>query len=335
MKSWFSIVDFVGLFVLMIIMATTFNRMNIYEQEYNAQRLSKATEYSTEAAFSETLAQNNADTDYTKLVSVKMDNRKTLDTFDDMMCFNYGLTRTDRSKSAIEDSIRGGFLAFDDGFYLLSLEKDSDSSQKLMWTPKLPYTKVDDKRRTIAFNLQDKSYHEAEEKNGTVICKTGKDAETELNLGSNFGRLKREAISNSLTDAITWSVDNNDAIRGEAEFGTYVPSKQTENGINSVSAPTIMFILQGGGYTGEVAHENVALTGYRAIHKVRTIAYIRNGQKKYTYEWQIPTSETPDIIEYYDTPEKAAADGYTPDYDYIFRPVNYITTNTPKIESTE
>lgn len=327
MKSWFAIVDFIGLFVLMIITATIYNRMDIYEQEYNAQRLSKATEYSTEAAFSETLAQNTADTDYSDLLSVRIDTNKTLGTFDDMMCFNYGLTRTDRSRSAIEDSIRTGVLAAKDGFYVLTLGDDGENGKKLMWTPKLPYSRErSGTDQTISYDLYGEEYREAiyNKSDGSISCKYGLDGPSDLRMDKAvFSKEQRIAVSSSITDAVTWSVDHNDMIRGEAEFGSYIPSKQTTGGINAITAPTLMFILQGGGYTGEVAHENVALTGFRAIHKVRTIGYIKNGKKMYCWEWQSP--DNINILEYFNSPEEAASHGYVPDYDNIFRKIDYIT----------
>ena len=42
MKSWYTIIDMLALFILAIMLNTTYHRMNIYEQEYNEQRLAKA-----------------------------------------------------------------------------------------------------------------------------------------------------------------------------------------------------------------------------------------------------------------------------------------------------
>lgn len=98
---------------------------------------------------------------------------------------------------------------------------------------------------------------------------------------------RTEAISKTLTDALTYSADANNADRGGTDLGTYIPSSQTLSGINSIRTPTIMFIMQSGDYTGEVSDDNIALTGIRTIHEVRTIGYrAKDGKLKYSWEWQ-------------------------------------------------
>lgn len=339
MRSWYAIADMIGLFALMIIMVTVFHRINIYEQEYNENRLGKATEYSTQAAFSLSL-HNKSVSDYKETDLVDVDNRKTLETFEDMMCFNYNLTRTDRSRAAIDDSIRSGVLVTKEGFYVLKLQtagyrdsKGNDQEKRLMWTPKLPFSGTRNKK-TIGYELFGKACRSVSEDGSYERID---NAVTGLRFDDfdDYDAARRQAISESITNALTYTSDYNDSVRGEAEFGTYVPSRQTISGINSIKTPTLMFIIQGGGYTGEVAHENVALTGYRVIKKPLIVKYLdtKDGKRKYSYEFQGALDEKNtaggqvNIKEgnYVYDPRDAARDGYAPDYDYIFNPIDYNT----------
>lgn len=375
MRSWYALADMIGLFVLMITMVTIFNRIDIYEQEYNAQRLSKSVEYSTHAAFDKSLAQRNSDIDYNEFRTVQIDTRNTLETFEDMMCFNYNLSRTDTSRAAIEDSIRGGMLMTEDGYYLLSLQSNaneitdddyqlvdgkkvlteegkrkqqyidslSDSGKqdaygwkKLMWLPKQPYIGKYNNNNggniTVSYNLNGKTIRYIND-NDHQYKKTddGDDIiRPFLPRGEKFGVAQRTAISQTVTNALAWSVNNNDEIRGEAEFGSYVPSDQTISGINRIAAPSIMFVVQGGGYSGEVAHENVALTGIRTIKAVNVIGYRKNGKKMYAYEWQ-GVSDDPScsgVEKKFKRVEEAAEEGYAPDYEHIFNPIDYDNPTT-------
>lgn len=283
MRVWYVLIDMMALFVLTIMLNTTYHRINIYEQEYNAQKLSRSTEYATSAAFSDSLGQISDSIDYENVISVLLDTNKTLETFDDMMCFNYGLSRKSQSKQAIEDSIRTAVLAAEDGFYVLTTGSDGEDGLKLMWSPKLPYSyNPKGKTDTYGVALQTQDWIKVD-KNGKVT----KGSKWSDISGTINNKIRKEAISKSLTDAITYTVDNNDYARGDAQFGTYIPSEQTISGINDIKTPSIMFIIQGSDYTGQVASDNVALTGLRTVRKVRTIAYENEkGQKKYCYEWQ-------------------------------------------------
>ena len=287
MKVWYVLVDMLALFVLIITINTTYHRMNIYEQEYNAQRLSKATEYATAAAFQETLGKISDNIDYENVISVSMDTTKTMEAFDDMMCFNYGLARTSQSKQAIEDSIRTAVHAAEDGYYILTTGDDGENGLKLMWSPKLPYSyEAKDSRGnllgTYAVSLQTEDWIKVDNNGKVTKGKKYSEVSGEVN-----NKKRKQAVSKTLTDAITYSVDHNDYARGDAVFGTYIPSEQTITGINDIKTPSIMFIIQGADYTGEVSSDNVALTGLRTIKKVKTLGYEdRTGTKKYCYEWQ-------------------------------------------------
>ena len=80
MKSWYVIVDMMALFLLTIMLNTTYHRMSIYEQEYNEQRLSKATEYATSAAFSASVGKSTDNMDYNDIIAAVSYTHLTLPT---------------------------------------------------------------------------------------------------------------------------------------------------------------------------------------------------------------------------------------------------------------
>ena len=359
MRSWYAIADMVGLFVLMIVMVTIFHRMDIYEQEYNAHRQEIAVEYSTEAAFDTALARNTAGLNYKNYQDVEIDTKDVLTTFEDMMCYNYNLSRTDTSRAAIEDTIRGGMLLAKDGYYVLSLQDNSYKytkaqieamtdeekneklgTKKLMWLPKQPYIgKIRDNKgstiKTVSFNLSGNVCRFVETATGKYTKTDNGPLDTRL--GTDFAKARRTAISQTVTNALARSVDNNDEVRGEAEFGSYIPSDQTISGINRIASPTIIMVMQGGTFTGQVAHENVAFTGIRTIKPARYIGYIKKGKKMYSRERQ-GAADDPACSHFNDmssSEEQLARDGYVPDYEYIFNPINYDSNSDDDSDSQD
>lgn len=343
MKSWYTIIDMLALFILAIMLNTTYHRMNIYEQEYNEQRLAKATEYATSAAFSESIGRVTDDMDYNDIIAVFLNNRNTLETFEDLMCFNYGLTRTTKSRQAVDDSVRTAMLAAEDGYYVLNMGKDNEDGTKIMWSPKLPYIYEgtvtrdpnNDNRKcvdTYAVNLQTENWSMVRitEGNGSTPKKqeyhSGKKYSDAFPSADKLTKIAQpEAISKTLTDALAYSADMNNADREGTELGTYIPSEQTLSGINSIKTPTIMFIMQSGDYTGELASDSIALTGIRTIHQIRTIGYrADDGRLKYSYEWQGAAKKYGESnIVYFDTQEDAARGGYVPDHEFLYNRIEY------------
>lgn len=144
-------------------------------------------------------------------------------------------------------------------------------------------------------------------------------------LASDTKTARTEAISKTLTDALTYSADANNADRGGTDLGTYIPSSQTLSGINSIRTPTIMFIMQSGDYTGEVSDDNIALTGIRTIHEVRTIGYrAKDGKLKYSWEWQGAAEKYgANNVTYFESQEEAVQKGYYPDHEFLFNRMDY------------
>lgn len=319
-------------------MATIIERNDIYNQEYNEHRLAKATEYATEAAFDATVEKITDNIDYEDILSVQMDNHETLNTFDEIMCYNYNLPTTEINKAKIEESIRTAVIAAEDGYYILSKENDGDGGgQSFYWTPKLPYS-YEHKNRggsisTFAVNLQSQKWIGVKRSADGVIT-TEKGTRFSQGMASTIltKRIQKETISKTLTDAITKSIDRNDELNKEQNFATYIPSQQTLTGINDIKSPSIMFIVQEGAYTGKISVDDVALTGNRIIHKVRTLGYIADdGRKKYCYEWQGASKKYSNIT-YYNSPEDAAKDGYVPDHNLIYNRITYGDSSPSKEE---
>lgn len=335
MKSWYAIADMLGAFVLIIIMLTTFGRIRIYNEEYNETRLSKAVEYSTEAAFAKSVRDANLDVDYKQITRAQIYSKDTYNVFKEMMCLNYGLALSDSAYATVEESVRGGVLAANDGYYVLTTQNSGKNEQSLMWSPKLPYT-GEQNGYTVSYDLEDNDIRYIDKHSGLVSKSDNGASVAALNYARNvtgakgkdyyFNQAKREAISENITNDLAYSVNNNDKVRGDADFGLYIPSTQIIKGVNALKTPSLMFLIQGTDYTGELAHNNVAFTGMRVIPDIRVLGYEKNGKKLYAYEFQGVLEDNQDRFidpHYYKTPEKAADEGYIPDYDHIFNRIDY------------
>lgn len=86
-----------------------------------------------------------------------------------------------------------------------------------------------------------------------------------------------------------------------------------------------MFIMQSGDYTGEVSDDNIALTGIRTIHEVRTIGYrAKDGKLKYSWEWQGAAEKYgANNVTYFESQEEAVQKGYYPDHEFLFNRMDY------------
>ena len=318
MRAWFIIVDFVALFFLIIMMQTTYKRMEIYEEEYNEERLYYATEYSTEAAFNVSVAGVNAGIDYADMSNVFVTNKKTLETFDTMMALNYNMALNDTSYLAIEDSIGTMALMANDGYYITNLAETNENEYRFEWSPKLPYVYTPSDTVTYSLNLNSKKWRKVTIKSNTYTLTSGdsySDSKTNGQLNEN---IRRKAISKTLTDAITNSIDNNEYIRQGADYTVYIPSTQTQTGINAVRSPTLIVILQDAGYAGVSSTENVTVAGVRVQSNVYVLGYTDSkGRKKYAYEWQ-GAGDVYEIERIFYSIEEAAKAGYTPDYNFMF-----------------
>ena len=327
MKTWLNLANIIALLCLLFFIDSGHKEVNLYRNVYNEMRLSKATEYATDAAFFESVNAKDQNLDYiemhaTNMVNAEVNPSKTLETFDIVMAMNYDMGLEQKSYEAIEDSIGAAILVGKDGYYNLTETKTGENETGLRWSPKLPYTieaydGAGKKVATFAVTLNTQEYISIDS-NGKV--KTGKNYAED---GILTEEMKKTAISQTLTDAIALAMDNNSTYSGETEKSIYIPATQTFNGINDITTPTLLVLIRDADYAGVKGAQKAAFTGIKTIRQIRVITYYDNdGILKYCYEFQ-GAGDDKEIVNYYDTVESAAEAGALPDYKYLFNEIDY------------
>lgn len=325
MKTWFNLFNLLALFCLLFITDGLYHKIDLYEKEYNEQRLIRSVEYASEKAFYDSIGSKSNQTDYENTIQVVTDPGKTLESFDVMMELNYGLSLSESSDVCIEDSIAGMSLITNDGYYLAKLQETESDELRLYWTPKYPFTfekKEGNTVYTYGITLADETWYKVYHDNsGALHFAEGDnyaDAET---AGALSDQVRKQAISQTLTDAMALSMEENSLSREENAYSLYIPSKQTLSGINDIYTPSFLVVINNADYAGCDETLDAAITGLKVIRKIRTIGYKdEKGNYKYCYENQ-QASDKYDIIEYFNSPEEAARAGYTADYNYIFNKI--------------
>lgn len=327
MKTWLNIANLLALFCLLFFISNGHQELLLYREEYNQLRLSKSTEYATDAAFYESINAKDQNLDYTQIHATNMVNAevnasKTLETFDIVMAANYDMAFTEKSYKTIEDSIGAGVLIGKDGYYKLADTKTGSDETEMRWSPKMPYTTTvydgaGGKVATFAVTLNTQEYISIDSygkiKRGRNYSDTG---------GVLTDEIRKTAISQTLTDAIALSMDSNSTYSGETEKSIYIPTTQTFTGINDITTPTLIILIRDAGYAGVQGAQKAALTGIKTIRQIRVITYYDEGILKYCYEFQ-GAGDDKEIVNYYDTIEDAAKAGALPDYKYIFKGIDY------------
>lgn len=326
MKTWFNLFNLLALFTLFFVSDSLYRKLDLYEREYNAKRLICAVEYAAEKAFYDSIGTRSNQTDYISPIQVVVDPGKTLESFDVMMELNYGLSQSEASDVCIEDSIAGMSLITNDGYYLARLQKTGEDAMRLYWSPKYPYSYEKEEGGvvyTYGVTLADERWYRVWNKGGALRFAKGDSYGDAGAAGVLSDSLRRQIISRTLTDAVALSMEENVRSGQEIGYSLYIPSRQTLSGINAVSSPSFLVVMNSAPYAGCDETLDAAITGLKVIRKVRTVGYVdESGERKYCYETQ-QAGETCDIAEYFSSPEAAAKAGYTADYRFIFNKILY------------
>lgn len=344
MKIWFSIVNLIALFCILWMTDAIYQEVGICERQYNEQRMIKSVEYASEKAFYDSVGTKSTGLDYNDPVSVIIDPEKTKESFNLMMEMNYGLSISGYSDTAVEDSIAAMALMATDGFYLAKLQRTAEYEWRLFWTPKYPYVfwkQEGDTAYTYAVTLSDERWTKVWRRADNSLGYESGNSYFDPELGGEItDDIRRKAVSQTLTDAIAQSMEDNALFREEIRHALYFPSKQTLSGINSIHAPSFLVVMHEAPYAGIDHTLDAAITGLKVIRRIRAVGYWKNGRRMYCMETQgavediyggvfLPGSEIADDnvqntygIRYFTTAEDAARAGYLPDYDYIFNKID-------------
>ena len=224
MRTWFTLVNLVGLFCLLVIMNTIYTQLDKYNENYNEQRLAKSVEYASEAAFLNSIGTKDNNISYTDNLSVFLNSQDTLNVFDTMMELNYDLSICDASNLLIEDSIGVAVLACNDGFYLTRLAETMPDQYRLYWTPKLPYcTEITGDTYSVCLNTKEWMKVQLNSVDGTMKITSGDKYSDYQVAGILTQEVAQRVISKTLTDSITKALDDNAFLKEENEFNLYIP----------------------------------------------------------------------------------------------------------------
>lgn len=126
MKVWSSIFNIFGILILLIMMLSWRTQDKTARVDYDTERLRIATDFCAEAAFIKVKDNGSSiDNDYTGLVrNVIISPDNSLDTFEEMMCYCYGMEPNEDNKARVESYIPSAILACTDGYYITKLVED-------------------------------------------------------------------------------------------------------------------------------------------------------------------------------------------------------------------
>lgn len=341
MRTWFNIANMLAIVCLAIVMVVICKNIDIYEQQFNESRLIAATEYAAEAAFINSVDVSENLTTY-ESVGVALLTKDTLQTFSDMIAISFNIARGEESEISIEDSICTMCLIGNEGYYITDITETDLGEHRLVWSPKLPYstelTRSDKTTKdTLGVTLADEKwylitgyghaltsgykYEDLLKKNITWINPGDPDGET-ITLTREFAD---SVVSSSLTNAIAYRLSNNKfaARPDNEEYSLYIPAISTYTGINKITSPTMLVIINNAKYSGYKGYCST-MQGFKVMWKPKVIGFTTDlGKRRYCYEGQMTyVKDSIANTNFFNSIEEAARAGYEPDIYALMQPVN-------------
>lgn len=313
----------------MVMMSIFYIQTDTMIKEYDTHRLNIAINYSAEAAFMETLNVGDVNLSYTNMSDVVLDPTYCLEIFESMMCLNYGMSDSPENRFYIETCIPTAVLACNDGYYITILSDVSTSEgidgQEVgfKWSVKLPYT-VECPNGEIAVNLTSEEWVKATQgADGTLSLLNGDSYADDAVSGLLSKSLVKRSINSILTNAIARNIDLVSKIRGDVSYDIYLPSTQTAAGLNDVSSPSLLILIQGADFSGQAKVDEAVIAGLKTVKKVSLIGFKDyDGKLRYCYESQLPTNLLGNVITFFNNTEEAALAGYIPSYQYMQKKIS-------------
>jgi hypothetical protein len=328
-KTWFGIFNFLGLGMIMIMIIIYFKQIETIQTEYDTSRLNKAIDYAGEAAFMESLHAGNIGLSYQSMEYAVLNPAYCLDVFESLICINYGMIDSLENKQYVESCIPSAILACNDGYYLTllsevdtAIDNVSGGEYGFKWSFKLPYTVVSASGdKTISVTLGTEDWIMVSAASGVLSIKNGTSYSDAGVQGILSRKIVQRAINTTLTDALARNLDHVGDMRGGVDYDIYLPASTTSSGINNISSPSLIILLQGADFSGQAEVSEAVIAGLKTERKVRVIGFVENGIRRYCYEGQLPTGVSDSAEHFYDSLEEAAKAGYLPSYSYLSRKI--------------
>ena len=356
MKVWSAIFNLIAVVIIAIMLIVINNIENTNRRQFEELRLAQAVDYAVEAAFRSAVSADSVGTDYANngLNNIHLNHSKVLEIFSNMLCLSYDMSSSEENLKNIEDCIPTAALCAIDGYYILEeVEKDDDTETVegkkvvgedygLLWGPKRPYLLTldisddDDKavlslslindgftavyrNSSVAPNIMElDSYPNPDEANkvlGTMGITVPTDEE--------FKRLKRQAISQCLTEDMNYAIHTRNIQRTKNKLNAfYMPSSSTaQTTINSIESPSLILMFQDSSFLNGYDIDVVSVSGYRVKMKSFIIGFTQNGVKYYCYAGQQKDKNgnyvNVNVDRKFDSFQEAASAGYNPHYQFL------------------
>lgn len=298
--------------------------METMQIEYDTSRLNQAISYAGEAAFMDTIKAGNLEIEYTDMQNVVLNPANCLDVFEEMICLNYGMSTSLENKQYVENCIPSALLACNDGYYITLLSEVDTSADSVIgqeygfkWSPKLPYTiKHDDSE--ISVSLSSENWIKATNQGDTLRLEYGYDYSDAEVRGIVTRSIVQRIVNTTLTNALARNIDLVSRLRGDANYEIYLPASKTHSGINDISNPSLIILMQGADFSGHAKVEEAVISGLKTTRKVYVIGFVdTDGMRRYCYEGQLPELLKDNAERFFINVEEAARSGYSPSYEYI------------------
>ncbi len=328
MKTYFNVFNCIGLGFLLIMLSIFYIQMDSMQTEYDTSRLNQVISYAGEAAFLETMHTGDLNLNYTDMNEVVLNPTHTLDVFEEMICLNYGMSTSTENKQYIEECIPSALLACNDGYYITLLSEVDTSPDSISggeygfkWSVKLPYT-VKSGSSEISVGLDSEKWIKATDQGDTLALTYGTSYADPEVAGLLSRQLVQRNINTSLTNALARNVDLVSRIRGDVNYDIYLPASKTSSGINDISSPSLIILLQGADFSGQAKVTEAVISGLKTVDKVYVVGFSDyDGIKRYCYEGQLPPELSNKIEMFFNTVEEAARNGYLPSHEYLTKKI--------------
>lgn len=275
-------------FLLVLFIISMYVGMLKYNQkdlkEFESIHLAYAIDLCSDASAFKMTTSDDINADYQDFESIEVNPQIALDTFIDMMCFNYGLYPNEENRKEMMNYIPNFTIAGYDGYWMAQpacIEDTDITIYEMIFTPKLPY-KAQEGTDYFALNMGGKT---AIKLRGDDLTKTFTRVSVDkLPNKLNDPNMRQSIINKTLTDSIGSAVNSLNAGDNQWKNTFYVPSNLTKyTGVNPVTGPSVLALVQNVDLiTGKKASA-FSITGAKITTAKPIVAYVKNGVKLYAY----------------------------------------------------
>lgn len=297
MSKFPTIGAFLAIIVCIISITFTLNyRKAVYKvlQERHAEY---AANFAADAAVDAIVSgSTDLELDYNTGNSIAAGPDVALETFLQVFCKNYGFALTEESYAVIKNDYLPVFMvATYDGYYIAEQHQISQAGgHDLIFSLKQPYLYEDD---TGIYGLNLGGDNARRFKN-SIIQKV--DAPIPV---AQQSVVINTTVSDAIIDAICKHKE------GQLQAAFYLPSSATSIvNTNPIKGVTVMAYVEGIDVGYGRSSDVFGIGGARVTKATYCVAYMRDGQKLYTYEHLVPTDVTKEAT--FTSPQEAAAAGY-------------------------